>query len=29
LYTNSRKIMEELKTEDGVANAIEVIENIK
>lgn len=29
LYANSRKIMEQLKTEDGVANAIDVIENIK
>jgi UDP:flavonoid glycosyltransferase YjiC (YdhE family) len=29
LYINSRKIMEQLKTEDGVANAIDVVENIQ
>jgi sterol 3beta-glucosyltransferase len=29
LYANSRKIMEQLKTEDGVVKAIDVIENIK
>jgi sterol 3beta-glucosyltransferase len=28
LYENSRKIMEQLKTENGVVNAIEVIENV-
>lgn len=29
LYSNSQKIMEQLKTEDGVAIAIDIIENIK
>jgi sterol 3beta-glucosyltransferase len=29
LYANSRQIMEQLKTEDGVSNAIDIIENIK